>query len=49
MRADARQLGLDENANEVEINEVTEPNAPCTSIYETVGGTIFITLRGPAA
>jgi hypothetical protein len=45
VRADARQLGVD---NQVEINQVTEPNAPCTSIYETVGGAIFITLRGPA-
>ena len=48
VRADARQLGLDEATNQVEINEITEPTAPCTSIYETVGGTITITLRGPA-
>ena len=35
--------------NEVQLTEIREPDAACTTVTETVGGAIFLVLRGPAA
>lgn len=48
VRAVATQLGLSETAHDYQLTEVIQASASCTTIHETVGGTIFITLRGPA-
>jgi hypothetical protein len=45
--AAARRLGLDPGANEYHLAQVPAVRR-CTTIHETVGGTIFLTLRGPA-
>jgi hypothetical protein len=47
VRADANSLGLSESARTYELNAVTDNSLRCASIYETVGGTIFLTMRGP--
>ena len=48
VRGAAAGLGLSESARTYELNAVTDNSLHCTSIYETVGGTIFLTLRGPS-
>lgn len=48
VRAAARSLGLSESANTLELNATTDNSLRCSSIYETVGGTIFVTVRGPS-
>jgi hypothetical protein len=47
VRAAASGLGLSESARGYDLNTVTDNSVRCASIYETVGGTIFITVRGP--
>jgi hypothetical protein len=49
VRSIADELGISETRNEVQLTEVIEHDAPCTTITETVGGSIFVVLRGPAA
>jgi hypothetical protein len=46
-RAAAASLGLSESANTYELNAATDNSMHCAAIYETVGGTIFLTVRGP--
>jgi hypothetical protein len=50
--ADARSaadgLGLSESARTYELNAVMDNSLRCASVYETVGGTIFLTVRGPS-
>jgi hypothetical protein len=48
VRAAASGLGLSESARGYDLNTVTDNSVRCASIYETVGGTIFLTLRGPS-
>jgi hypothetical protein len=48
VRSAASELGLSEAASTYELKTVTDDSVRCTSIYETVGGTIFVTLRGPS-
>jgi hypothetical protein len=43
------ELGISEARHEVERTEIPEHDAPCTTVTETVGGSIFLVLRGPAA
>ena len=47
VRAAAAGLGLSESARTYELSAVTDNSLHCASIYETVGGTIFLTVRGP--
>ncbi len=47
VRAIASSLGLSESATGYDLNTVTDNSMRCASIYETVGGTIFLTVRGP--
>jgi hypothetical protein len=47
VRAAASGLGLSESGRGYDLNSVTDNSVRCASIYETVGGTIFITVRGP--
>ncbi len=47
VRADANSLGLSESGRAYDLNAVTDNSVRCASIYETVGGTIFLTVRGP--
>ena len=47
VRGAANSLGLSESAKTYELNAVTDNSMRCASIYETVGGTIFLTVRGP--
>jgi hypothetical protein len=47
VRAEAGDLGLSESARGYDLNTVTDNSIRCASIYETVGGTIFLTVRGP--
>ena len=49
VRAAASSLGLSESARTYELNAVRDSSLRCASIYETVGGTIFLTVRGPGA
>jgi hypothetical protein len=46
VQAAAADLGLSEATREYQLTEISEPSQ-CTAIHETVGGTIFLTLRGP--
>jgi hypothetical protein len=46
--AAATSLGLSQSAKTYELNTVTDNSLRCASIYETVGGTIFLTVRGPS-
>ena len=48
VRAAASSLGLSENAHGYDLNTTTDNSMRCASIYETVGGTIFLTVRGPS-
>jgi hypothetical protein len=47
VRAAAGDLGLSESDRTYDLNAVTDNSMRCASIYETVGGTTFITVRGP--
>jgi hypothetical protein len=47
VRAAANGLGLSESAKTYELNVVRDDSLRCASIDETVGGTIFLTVRGP--
>jgi hypothetical protein len=47
LRAVASGLGLSASARGYDLNTVTDNSLRCASIYETVGGTIFLTVRGP--
>lgn len=47
VRAAASALGLSESARGYDLNTFTDNSMRCASIYETVGGTIFLTVRGP--
>jgi hypothetical protein len=47
VRATASDLGLSESPTSYDLNTVTDNSMRCASIYETVGGTIFLTVRGP--
>jgi hypothetical protein len=47
VRTEAGDLGLSESARGYDLNTVTDNSMRCASIYETVGGTIFLTVRGP--
>jgi hypothetical protein len=47
-RAAASSLGLSESARGYDLNTVTDNSMRCASIYETVGGTIFLDIRGPS-
>ena len=47
VRATASSLGLSESARGYDLNTVKDNSMRCASIYETVGGTIFLTVRGP--
>ena len=46
VRADASELGIPDS--NVQITEVPRAAARCSVIHETVGGKIFIVLRGPS-
>jgi hypothetical protein len=48
VRAAANSLGLSESAHTYELDAATDNSLRCASIYETVGGTIFLTVRGPS-
>jgi hypothetical protein len=48
VRAAASDLGLSEATRTYRLNTVTDNSLRCASIYETVGGTIFVTVRGPS-
>ena len=47
VRTAASGLGLSESASGYDLNTATDNSMRCASIYETVGGTIFLTVRGP--
>jgi hypothetical protein len=46
VRATARDLGLSEAAHEYQLTTVPTAGS-CSIVHETVGGTIFLTIRGP--
>ena len=48
VRDAASSLGFSESAKTYELNTVTDNSLRCASIYETVGGTISLTVRGPS-
>ena len=48
VRTAATDLGLSQSARTYDLNAVTDNSLRCASIYETVGGTIFLTVRGPS-
>jgi hypothetical protein len=41
-------LGISEAGNEVQLTEIREHGEPCATVTETVGGSIFLVVRGPA-
>ncbi len=45
----ANELGLSEHDHQFELTQVRDNSARCTTIYENVGGTIFLILRGPSS
>jgi hypothetical protein len=47
VRAAASSVGLSQSARTYELQTVTDNSLRCASVYETMGGTIFITVRGP--
>jgi len=49
VQAAATSLGLSAAAHDYELTEVPQDSASCTTIHETVGGLIFLTLRGPTS
>jgi hypothetical protein len=48
VRDAAAGLGLSESDRTYDLNTVTDDSMRCASVYETVGGTIFVTVRGPS-
>ena len=46
-RAAADGLGLSESAKTYELNVGTDSSLHCAAVYETVGGTIFLSIFGP--
>jgi hypothetical protein len=48
VRAAAGDLGLSESARTYQLNAVEDDSLRCASTYETVGGTIVLTVRGPS-
>jgi hypothetical protein len=48
VRSAAGELGLSESARTYDLNVVSDDSLRCASIYETVGGTISVTVRGPS-
>jgi hypothetical protein len=48
VRAAANSVGLSESPRTYELNAVADNALRCASIYETVGGTTFLTVRGPS-
>jgi hypothetical protein len=48
-RSAASSLGLSESARGYDLNTVTDNSMRCASIYETVGGTIFLTCSSATA
>jgi len=49
VRAAASSLGLSESARTYQLDAVTDNSFHCASIYEAIGGTIFVTVRGPSS
>jgi hypothetical protein len=49
VRSVASHLGLSESARTYELYTVPDHSLRCATIYETVGGTIFVTVRGPTS
>lgn len=49
VRAAANSLGMSEGARTYQLQAVTDTSARCATVYETVGGTIFLTVRGPSS
>jgi len=49
VRAAASGLGLSESARTYQLDAVTDDSLRCASVYETVGGTIFVSVRGPGS
>jgi hypothetical protein len=47
VRAAAASLGLSEAATTYRLEATADNSLRCASVYETVGGTIFLTVRGP--
>lgn len=47
VHAAASSLGLSESARTYELDAVEDGSLRCASVYETVGGTIFVAARGP--
>ena len=47
VRSAAQGLGLSEAAHDYELTQVAGPGS-CAVVHETVGGTTFLTVRGPA-
>jgi len=41
-------LDISEAGNEVQLTEIREHGEPCATVTETVGGSIFLVVRGPA-
>jgi hypothetical protein len=48
VRSATGELGLSESARTYDLNAVKDDSLRCASTYETVGGTIFLTIRGPS-
>ena len=48
VRSATEEFGLSESARTYDLNAVKDDSLRCASIYETVGGTIFLTIRGPS-
>jgi hypothetical protein len=48
VRAAASGLGLSENTRGYDLNTAADNSMRCATIYETVGGTIFLDVRGPS-
>jgi hypothetical protein len=49
VRSAANELGLSEHDHQFELTQVRDNSAHCTTIYENVSGTIFLTVRGPSS
>jgi hypothetical protein len=47
VRTAASNLGISESGRGYDLNTVKDNSMRCASVYETVGGTIFVTVRGP--
>ncbi|HEY5457085.1 MAG TPA: hypothetical protein VIJ96_16610 [Acidothermaceae bacterium] len=49
VRAATNSLALSEAAHDYKLTKVAQTDVSCTVIHETVGGMIFLTLRGPTS